>query len=66
MMKSRHNAAEMLDKTIEIAQSNFDLKKKYDFKQIKIINEFDHDFPEVACEESKILQVFFNIRLPFK
>jgi len=59
--KSRHNIYELLNKTLELAQSDYDLKKKYDFKQIKIVNEFGPVIPEIACEESKILQVFFNI-----
>jgi len=52
---------ELIEKTIKLAQSDYDLKKKYDFKQIKIVNYFDPSTPEVACEESKILQVLFNI-----
>ncbi len=51
----------LINKTIELAQSDYDLKKKYDFRQIKIINEFDPSTPEVPCEESKLLQVLFNI-----
>ena len=59
--KSCHNIYELLNKTLELAQSDYDLKKKYDFKQIKIVNEFEPIIPEITCEESKILQVFFNI-----
>lgn len=59
--KSSHNIYELLNKTLELAQSDYDLKKKYDFKQIQIVNEFEPGIPEIACEESKILQVLFNI-----
>lgn len=50
-----------MEKTLELAQSDYDLKKKYDFKQVGIIKEFGPDIPDVPCEESKMMQVFFNI-----
>lgn len=59
--KSSHPIYELLNKTLELAQSDYDLKKKYEFKQIKIVTEFEPELPEIACEESKILQVFFNV-----
>jgi len=58
---SRHSLGELLDKTVELAESDYDLKKKFDFRQIKIVREYDADIPEVTCEESKIQQVFLNI-----
>ncbi len=59
--KQLHDIASLLTKTIELANSDYNLKKQYDFKRIRIINEFDPDVPEVHCEENKIMQVFFNI-----
>jgi len=59
--KSKFNIVELLEKTIDLAQSDYDLKRKYDFKQMDIIKTFDSDLPDVICEESKIMQVFFNI-----
>ncbi len=56
-----YSISELIEKTIKLAQSDYDLKKKYDFKQIEIINDFHPSTPKVACEESKILQVLFNI-----
>jgi PAS domain S-box-containing protein len=55
------NIPELLDRTIELASSDYDLKKKHDFKQIEIIREYDADVPWVPCEASKIQQVFLNI-----
>ncbi len=52
---------ELLDKTIELASSDYDLKKKYDFRQIQIIRQYDGNMPQVWCEASKIQQVFLNI-----
>ncbi len=59
--KTLHSIPKLLKKTLVLAQSDYNLKKKYDFKQVRIINEFDPDVPDVVCEQSKLLQVFFNI-----
>ncbi|MEA1967217.1 MAG: ATP-binding protein [Thermodesulfobacteriota bacterium] len=57
----KSNIASLLDKTVELAASDYDLKKKYDFRNIKIEREYDSDLPEVPCEPGKIQQVFLNI-----
>jgi PAS domain S-box-containing protein len=59
--KSSQNIAQILDKTIELAKSDYDLKKQYDFKRIDITRTYDPSTPAVICEPSKIQQVFFNI-----
>jgi len=59
--KAIYNIRKLLEKTLELAKNDYDLKKKYDFKQIRIVKEFDSDIPNVPCEESKIMQVFYNI-----
>ncbi|THB80285.1 MAG: PAS domain S-box protein [Desulfobacteraceae bacterium] len=51
----------LLDKTILLAENDYDLKKKFDFKAVSIIREYDPALPEVYCEPSKIQQVMFNI-----
>ncbi|MDM8535250.1 PAS domain S-box protein [Desulfobacterales bacterium HSG17] len=56
-----YNLGELLDKTIELAENDYDLKKKYDFRQIQIVREYDSFVPEVPCEATKIQQVFLNI-----
>ena len=53
--------AELMDKTLNLASSDYDLKKKYDFRQIEIVKEYQEDLPKVSCQESKIQQVFLNI-----
>ena len=59
--KVRQDIAVLLDQTLEVAKSDYNLKKQYDFKKIKIIREYQPDIPQVLCEVSKIQQVFFNI-----
>ncbi len=56
-----NDVGDLLDKAIELARSDYNLAKQYDFKQIQIIKEYDANMPKVQCEENKILQVFLNV-----
>jgi PAS domain S-box-containing protein len=56
-----HSLSGLLDKTLELASTDYDLKKEYDFKAIRIRKEYEDNLPEVPCEEGKIKQVIFNI-----
>jgi len=58
--KMSHQISKILDKTIEIAGSDYDLKTNYDFKQIDIVREYK-EVPAVFCDESRMQQVFWNI-----
>ena len=53
--------SELLDKTVELAGGDYDLKKQYDFKHIRIEREFDPSLPKVECQRLEIEQVLFNI-----
>jgi len=55
------NLNQLLEYALKLAESDFDLKKKYDFKDLQIIKEFDPDLPEVPCIESEITQVILNL-----
>jgi len=59
--RSTHRMDELIDNTLELAKNDYNLKKKYDFKKIKIVREFSPDMPPVSCEKTKIQQVLFNI-----
>ncbi|MEA2007897.1 MAG: PAS domain S-box protein, partial [Chloroflexota bacterium] len=52
---------DLLDRTVELAHTDYNLKKNYDFQQIKIMREYEDDLPKIPCEETKIQQVFLNI-----
>ena len=52
---------ELMDKTIDLASTSYDLKKRFDFKRIKIHRHYAKDIPQVRCESSKLQQVFLNI-----
>ncbi len=56
-----HDLSTILKKTVELARSDYNLKKRYDFKLIKIKEEFDPSTPLILCDKNKIQQVFLNI-----
>ena len=58
---THHNLSEMLDKSVELASNDYDFKKKFDFRQIDIIRDFDENMPDVLCENIKIQQVILNL-----
>ena len=53
--------AELMGKALNLAEKDYDLKKKYDFRDINIVEEFDSDFPLVPCNETEIEQVMLNL-----
>ncbi len=57
---ARHRLDQLLDQTIELVQTDYDMKKQYDFKRIAIKRAYA-EAPPVPCEESKIQQVFLNV-----
>ena len=58
---STYDLADLLDKTLELAGTDFDLKKHYDFRNIAVEKHYEPGVPPVACEGAKIQQVFLNI-----
>ncbi|WP_083863530.1 PAS domain S-box protein [Desulfobacula toluolica] len=58
---SSYSLSELIDRTLELAATEFDLKKHYDFKMIEIKKEYDDTVPPVPCERAKIQQVLLNI-----
>jgi len=53
--------AELLDRTVFLVASDYDLNKRHDFRQIEIVREYQPEVPKVFCQASKIQQVFLNI-----
>jgi len=58
---SRHDLVEVLDQCLELAGSDYDLKKRYDFRQITVVKKYQGNIPPIPCEKSKIQQVLLNI-----
>ena len=51
---------DLLEQTIELAASDFDLKHSYGFRNIEIVREFQ-TVAEVPCEAGQIQQVILNL-----
>ncbi len=51
----------LLDQTLELADSDYNLKKRFDFKKIQIKREYTNGLPSIYCKASELQQVFFNI-----
>lgn len=56
-----HNLANLLDRTLELAVNDYDLRKRFDFRQIELIKEYDANLSKVVCDDSKIQQVILNL-----
>ncbi len=55
------NLVSLMEKVIDLAGKDYNLKKKYDFRNIAIIREFEKDLPLVPCSETEIEQVILNL-----
>lgn len=51
----------IIDKAVTLAGSDYDLKKSYDFKRIKIVRDYEDDLPAVSCTETEVEQVLLNL-----
>ncbi len=59
--KSIVSVQDLIEKTLELAVTDYDMKKEYDFKQIKIEKELNSSAPSLLCEQTKIQQVLLNL-----
>jgi len=53
--------AELVDKTVALAAHDYDLRKKYDFREIEIRRDFEDGLPPVPCVATEIGQVILNL-----
>ena len=51
----------LVDNVLELAGKDYDLKKEFDFRNIKISKEFESKLPVVRCTETEIEQVMLNV-----
>jgi PAS domain S-box-containing protein len=51
----------LVDKTIDLAAKDYDLKKQFDFKHIEINKEYAPSLPKVMCIATEIQQVILNL-----
>lgn len=52
---------EIIRVSIELAQTDYNMKKRYDFKKISIDTDFEQDLPDLFCDQAQIQQVLFNL-----
>jgi PAS domain S-box-containing protein len=51
----------ILENSLRLASSDYDLKKNYDFKAIRIVKDLDENLPHLHCTETEIEQVLLNL-----
>lgn len=57
-----NNLIELIDDAVELAASDYDLNRNYDFKKVRIEKKYAPDSRAMLkCEKSKIQQVLLNI-----
>ncbi|MBF0289547.1 MAG: PAS domain S-box protein [SAR324 cluster bacterium] len=59
--KASTNLSELIEQTLDLAAADYDLKKRYDFKNFKILREYDSELQPVFCTQTEIQQVFLNL-----
>lgn len=59
--KVPEDLVDLVDKTIGLAEKDYDLKKQFDFRHIEIQKEYSQLLPRVTCIATEIQQVILNI-----
>lgn len=62
--ESRHSVCDIrviLENSLRLASSDYDLKKNYDFKSIRIEKDVEDNLPCLLCTETEIEQVLLNL-----
>ena len=52
---------EIVEQSLELAGTDYDMKKRYDFKKINIDKFLAEDLPNVPCSRTQITQVLLNL-----
>jgi PAS domain S-box-containing protein len=52
---------EILDTAVRLAANDYDLKKKYDFRQVEIVRDPDPALDTLDCDPTEIEQVILNL-----
>jgi len=51
----------IVDRAVALAKNDYDLKKSYDFKRIRVIKDYADDLQRIQCTETEIEQVLLNL-----
>jgi PAS domain S-box-containing protein len=52
---------DLLDRTVDLAANDYDLKKHFDFRHIEIVREYAAETPAVECVPVELQQVVLNL-----
>jgi PAS domain S-box-containing protein len=55
------SAGDMVATVLELAVHDYDLRKRCDFRRIKIVSDIDPGLPPIPCVRTEIEQVLFNL-----
>lgn len=59
--KADTDIEQLIEETIELANNDYNLKKKYDFRNIQIDREYEKNIPKMWVTVTEIQQVILNI-----
>lgn len=59
--RSTKSLTELVDRVLELAGSDYDLKKRYDFRNIEIARDYQADLPSLPLVGVEIEQVILNL-----
>ena len=56
-----HDLASLVESTVALLTTDYNLNQGYDFRQLRIERDFAEDLPPIYCEGTLIQQVVFNL-----
>ncbi|VGO21288.1 PAS domain S-box protein [Pontiella sulfatireligans] len=57
----QNNLEEILERSVELASNDYNLKKRFDFRHLRIDREYDPALEPIPCESNQIQQVIMNL-----
>jgi PAS domain S-box-containing protein len=59
--KSLADPREILDKAVRLCLNDYNLRKKYDFRKVRFLKDYQEDVPLIPCAANQIEQVVVNL-----
>jgi signal transduction histidine kinase len=58
---SLYDLNSLVEQTLDLAATDYDLRRRFDFREIDIVRELAPDLPKVLCDGQQIQQVVLNL-----